>query len=172
MIRQSMVALATTLSLLVSTVWAQSVSAPKLPATAVQSLDDNPVMLPRDLPSDRTLVLVAFEREQKAILDTWIKGLNLVDGKTPWMELVVVGPQNAFVHAMIMRGMRREGDDTALRNHLLPVFSDQDAFAAAMGVSVKSAYAVMLDRAGHVLAISQGEYSQPKALALVPVSRP
>lgn len=153
-------------------VHAQNMSTAHLPETATQSLDDKPLLLPRDLTGDRTLLLVAFERDQRPALTTWVNGLHLATNKIAWMEVVVVGPQNAFVHAMIVRGMRRESEDSALRDKLLPIFSDQEAFAKAMGLSVKSPYAVLVDRRGAVIAVSKGEYSQAKAEALLPEFKP
>lgn len=172
MIRDSIIAVIGASMLFGSLAQAQTTSTASLPAITTQSLDEKPFVLPRDLPADRTLVLLAFERAQKPALETWISGLNLADGKMPWIEVVVVGPQNAFVHAMITRGMRRESDNTPTQRHLLPVFADQEAFAVAMGVSVKSPYAVIVDRAGHVLAASPGDYSATKAQALMPGVKP
>ena len=160
-------ALATSLS-----AHAQGAAAPRLPDTTVETLDEKTLSLPRDLPAERTLVLIAFERDQRGALETWVNGLGLAGGKTPWIELVVVGPQNAFVHTMIVRGMRREAGDGPMRTKLQPIFSDQDAFAASMGLSAKSAYAAVVDRAGHVIATSQGDYSSAKAQALLASVKP
>ena len=144
-------------------VHAQGNSVGKLPTTTTESLSDKSIVLPRDLPAERTLLLVAFERDQRAALATWKKGLDLAAGKTPWIELVVVGPQNAFVHTMIVRGLRREIAEGPTRDRIAPVFAEQTPYAQSLGLSAVSAHALIVDRTGKVLAYADGEYSPAKA---------
>jgi hypothetical protein len=146
---------------------AQGVQRGKLPATTTESLAERPLILPRELPAERTLVLIAFERDQRAALATWKSGLDLATGKTPWVELIVAGPQNAFVHAMILRGLRRENAEGPARDRIVPIFMDQEPYAATLGVSAKNACALIVDRAGSVLALAEGDYSPSKAQPLL-----
>ena len=146
---------------------AQGAAAGQLPITRADSLAEKPLTLPADLPAERTLVLLAFEREQRAALATWKTGLDLAAGKTPWMELIVVGPQNAFVRTMIQRGLRREIAEGPLRDRVVPLFADQEAFAASLGLSPKTLHVLTVDRAGHVLAHAEGDYAPGKAQALL-----
>ncbi len=146
---------------------AQSAPAGKLPTTNAESLAEKPLALPADLPAQRTLVLLAFERDQRASLATWKTGLDLTAGKTPWMELIVVGPQNAFVRTMIQRGLRREIAEGPMRDRVVPLFAEQEAFAAGLGLSTKSPHVLTVDRAGRVLAHAEGDYAPAKAQALL-----
>jgi hypothetical protein len=146
---------------------AQGTPAGKLPTTSAESLAGEQLTLPADLPAERTLVLLAFERDQRASLATWKAGLDLPAGKTPWMELIVVGPENAFVRTMVQRGLRREIPEGPMRDRVLPLFAEQEAFAASLGLSTKSPHVLTVDSAGHVLAQADGDYAPGKAQALL-----
>ena len=146
---------------------AQGAPSRQLPITRAESLAEKTLTLPADLPAERTLVLLAFEREQRASLATWKAGLDLTAGKTPWMELIVVGPQNAFVRTMIQRGLWREIAEGPLRDRVVPLFADQQTFAASLGLSRKTPHVLTVNRAGRVLAHAEGDYAPGKAQALL-----
>lgn len=146
---------------------AQGDPAAKLPATTTESLSEKALVLPRDLPAERTLVLLAFERDQRSALATWKSGIDLAAGSTPWVEMIVVGPQNAFVHTMIVRGLRREIAEGPTRDRIVPVFAEQKPYAQSLGLSVDSAHVLIVDRLGNVIARADGDYSPAKAQPLL-----
>jgi hypothetical protein len=81
--------------------------------------------LPRDLPGDPALLLIAFEQDQQSQIDSWTKGLN--DSATvPWLEMPIIEPSNPFVRAMIAGGMRRGITSTEVRERVVTVYTAPD----------------------------------------------
>src|SRR5688572_14521245 len=63
----------------------------RLPTLTAKRLDQQRVVLPTALTANRTLVLVAFSREQRAEIDSWIQGLRLdQDSAIPWVKMPVL----------------------------------------------------------------------------------
>lgn len=141
----------------------------QLPAHSTQSLARAPVSLPEGLPSDRTLALVTFNRDQRSQADSWIEGLNLKnDASISWVRIPVLGEPNS-PDAKNDTENRLLGRYTAdmERAKMLPMFIDKVAFAKATGLnSTASAYAVVLNRQGDVLARVEGSFDPDKALVL------
>lgn len=172
--------LARWLALLPLMVWAPGAAfAQALPPTAVVGLGQMPVIqaqtlaqqklvLPQDLPADKTLALIAFEREQQANVNTWIEGLGLNTATEPWVELPVVGPQGSFMRAVIDNGMRMGIRDEAMRRRVITLYTDREAFVQAMGLpnGMRTIYAAIIHRSGQVLAVVPGDYTPEKAAVL------
>ncbi len=141
----------------------------QLPAHSTQSLNRTPVSLPEDLPSDRTLALVTFSRDQRAQAESWIEGLNLAsDATISWVRIPVLGDPDSPT-------ARNDAENRLLgrytadieRAKMLPMFIDKAAFARATGLhSTEQAYAVVFNRQGEVLARVQGPYDADKAQTL------
>ena len=138
----------------------------QLPAHSTRFLNRTPVSLPDGLPSDRTLALVTFNRDQRNQADSWIEGLNLKnDTSISWVRIPVLGDPST-------PNARTEAEDRLLgryiadieRAKMLPMFVDKAAFAQATGLkSTDQAYAVVFNRQGEVLARVEGPYDSGKA---------
>ena len=141
----------------------------QLPAHTTQSLARKPVSLPEGLPSDRTLALVTFSRDQRAQADSWIEGLNLKnDTSISWVRIPVLG-EPITPNARSDAETRLLGRYTAdiERTKMLPMFIDKAAFARATGLkNTEQGYAVVLNRQGEVLARVEGPYNTDKAQTL------
>ena len=141
----------------------------QLPAHSTQSLSRTPVSLPGGLPSDRTLALVTFHRDQRAQADSWIEGLNLKnDSSIHWVRIPVLG-EPATPGARVDAESRVLGRYTAdfERAKMLPIFVDKASFAQATGLNnIGQAYAVVLNRQGEVLARVEGSFNAEKAQVL------
>ena len=141
----------------------------QLPAHATQSLSRVPVSLPEGLPSERTLALVTFNRDQRSQADSWIDGLNLKnDASISWVRIPVLG-EPATPNAKGDAENRLLGRYTAdiERAKMLPMFVDKAAFARATGLqSTAQGYAVVFNRQGEVLARVEGPFDATKAQAL------
>jgi hypothetical protein len=146
----------------------------RMPTVTAESLSEKPFTLPAQLPAERSLVLVAFEREQQTALNTWVAGLNLNDGKLPWIETPVIAKPNALVRAFINGGMRSGIQDTAMRDRTITLYTDPVALRKDMGLSGdgKVVWVLVVDRAGQVHAKAEGVYSADKAKPLLEALRP
>ena len=141
----------------------------RLPTLAAKRLDQQQIVLPHSLSTDRTLALVAFNSGQKAEINSWIQGLKLdQDSSISWFKMPVLNdPGNEHARSAIeVRLLARHTTDSA-RSRLVPVFTDRDAFIRAAGLSsADHASVLILDREGRVLARAEGMFDQDKAQAL------
>lgn len=141
----------------------------RVPTVTAKRLDQQQVVLPQQLPAERTLALVAYSRAQRAEIESWIQGLRLdKDSSIPWFRMPVLNDpgdaqaRNAIENRLLARHTR-EAD----RSRLVPVFTDREAFIRAAGVSgSEHASVLVLNREGKVLARAEGHYDEAKAQAL------
>ena len=140
----------------------------QMPTTQTSTLGERKLTLPSDLPGEKTLALIAFEREQQTQVNTWIKGLSLATSTQPWVELPVVGERGRMMRAFIDAGMRRGIVDEAMRNRVITLYTDRDEFVKAMGFKsgTSTIYAAIINRTGQVLAVVEGDYTAEKAALL------
>ena len=141
--------------------------AARLPVIASKDLNGRMLTLPADLPGERTLVLIAFQREQQANIDTWTRGLGLAGSNVPWLELPVIDDPGAFARWFINGGMRRGIKDHGLWQHVVTLYTSKAALTQALNLaSEKDVYALVLDRQGRVLERVAGDFSQAGAARL------
>lgn len=141
----------------------------QLPAHATQSLTRTPVSLPEGLPSDRTLALVTFNRNQRSQVDSWIEGLNLKnDSSISWVRIPVLSdPGTADGRSDAEKRLLERYTANEERTRMLPMFMDKAAFARSTGLTnIDQSYAVILNRQGDVLARVEGSFDANKAQTL------
>lgn len=141
----------------------------RMPSIKAENLNGLAVTLPADLPGEKTLVLMAFQREQQNDLNTWIEALDLVSGKLPWMEVPVVGPGGRFWQGVVNTGMRAGIRDESVRERTVTLFTDRSALLRDMGLpgEGKVVLVLVMNRSGEVLAHVQGRHSEDKAKLLL-----
>ena len=127
-----------------------------------------PLALPRGLPAERTLALVAFQRHQRSEVQSWIDGLRLHEGRIAWIKMPVLDdPGNERERRRIEDRILARHPDPAARARLMPLFTDRAAFIRAARLSgADHASVLVLDRDGRVLARAEGEFDEAKAQAL------
>ncbi|MGE3348765.1 MAG: hypothetical protein AB7I35_15165 [Ramlibacter sp.] len=141
----------------------------KLPSLTAKRLDQRTLSLPAGLPSDRTLALIAFERGHHGDIESWIQGLQLRQNPDiNWLRMPVLqDPGHAQGRSAIENRLLARYTTEGERSRMLPVFTDRAAFIRAAGLSSPhTAYAVVLNRNGDVLARVEGQFDQDKANAL------
>lgn len=141
----------------------------QMPAHNTQSLTRAPVSLPAGLPSERTLALVTFNKNQRAQADSWIDGMNLkTDTNISWVRIPVLGdPDTPEGRSEGEKRLLERYTAEAERARMLPMFIDKASFARATGLkSTEQAYAVVLNRDGEVLARVAGPFDADKAQLL------
>jgi hypothetical protein len=141
----------------------------RLPTLFAKRLDQQPVVLPQQLPAERTLALVAYTRHQREEIQSWIRGLRLdEDSGIPWFRMSVLNdPGSESERSAIENRLLARHPSEADRSRLVPVFTDRDAFVRAAGISgTEHASVLVLNREGKVLARAEGRYDEAKAQAL------
>jgi hypothetical protein len=141
----------------------------QMPAHETRSLSRTPVNLPAGLPTERTLALVTFNRNQRGQADSWIAGLNLKnDSSISWVRILVLNdPGSPDARSDAEKRLLERYTAEAERSKMLPMFTDKAVFAQATGLSsTELAHAVVLNRQGDVLARVAGPFDVTKAQAL------
>jgi hypothetical protein len=139
----------------------------RLPALTMQKVDQQRIVRPPELTAARTLALVAFHREHRSEIDSWIQGLRLhQDTSITWFKMPVLrDPGTEQERQAIENNLLARYPEKASR--LVPVFTDREAFIRAAGLSgAKHASVLVLDREGKVLARVEGRFNEDKARAL------
>ena len=144
-------------------------SAGHFPPLAGDNLNEKQVVLPNDLSAQRTLVLIAFERAQASVLDSWSKGLDLPNSQIPWIETPIISSPFKLGSMFIASGMRRGIPNPAVRERVITLYTDRAAFAKAMGFEYdkNEAYVAIIDHSGKNLGMVKGAYDEAKAKAVL-----
>jgi hypothetical protein len=138
----------------------------QLPAFVARTLDRQPVHVPRGLPAERTLALIAFGGAQKEHIDGWVTGLNLrQDSSIAWLRMPVLNdPGSIDARNAIENKLLKHYPAKDERARLMPVFTNRDDFVRSAGLhDTDQVYAVVVNRRGEVLARAAGVYDAVKA---------
>ena len=142
-------------------------SSSRFPVLTSKDLAGNVVALPAGLPGERTVVLVAFLREQQKDIDGWVAGLNLKAGAIPWLEVPVINNPGFIGQWFIDNGMRRGIENHDTWKHVVTLYTRKAQFKSAIGVTSESTiYAMVVDRNGNILESIAGPYTAQGAAAI------
>ena len=141
----------------------------RLPTIATKRLDQQAMVLPGQLPAERSLALVAYTKHQRDEVHSWIRGMQLEsEPNIAWFRLSVINdPGSESARSVVEQKLLERHPRQTDRSRLVPVFTNREAFARAAGVSgTEHAAVLVVDRDGHVLARAEGPYDPAKAQAL------
>jgi hypothetical protein len=112
----------------------------------------------------RTLILIAFEREQQDDVDSWIDGLDLVRSGLTWYEVPVIDNPGAILRWVITNGMRDGIPDPDRRAHVVTLFANRPGFLQSLAIAdLGSCYAMVIDSEGKILTSVFGQYEPQSA---------
>jgi hypothetical protein len=101
----------------------QKTSSPTFPEMRVKNLMNETKEFPREFPSDRTLLRIAFQREQQETLDDWSKRLKLDD-------------PGAFLRWFVDTGMRSGIPHPKIRARVFTIFAPCERFVGTQGKAI------------------------------------
>lgn len=141
-----------------------------LPRLEARDLEGTRVVVPDDLAGDRIVVLVAFRREQQALVDSWTPWLDARAAEDPafrYYELPTIGLQWSPGRRVIDGGMAAAIRDAGVRRRTLTVYTDVRRVTTALALDTTRTIAVVLiDRAGRVRWQGSGGFDPAAADAL------
>ena len=140
--------------------------APRIPEVTGKDLNGRPWKAPGDFPADRTLLILGYEQEQQAAIDTWTAGMALAQpGNTvPWIEMPVIDEPGMVMRWIIDTGMQRGIPDKDVRSHVWTAYTDRKAFLKACGIeSVDMIHVLVVARDGTILARESGRHTEEAA---------
>ena len=128
--------------------------APTFPSVTAPNLAGRNMRLPADFAGDLNLVLIAFQREQQADIDTWLEPGRRLTAAFPHLacyELPVLGKMNPIFRRFIAEGMRSGIPNPTARATTITLHLDKPGFRASLGLEREdSVYALLVDRKGVV----------------------
>lgn len=124
------------------------------PTVSGRSLEGRELVFPRDLPGDRNVVLIAFERRHQREVDSWmpaLRRLRAADSTLAVFELPTLGSGWRPVRGWIDGGMRSGIPDKAVREATVTLYLDKGPFKRALDIRDEAHIQLLvLDRAGRV----------------------
>jgi hypothetical protein len=142
--------------------------AARLPSVVGQTLSETAFRIPADLPPTGSVVLLGFDRAHQSFIDDWTAGLANVQPSLIVLKMPIIAPTNALSRNFIQFGMRRATPEGNPRDRTVTVFTDVDAFVAAVKLpGDRAPYALAVDAAGNVLATATGTFTPSEGERLV-----
>ena len=134
------------------------------PVIAAESLRGRSVKMPEQFKGARNLLLVAYQREQQADIDTWLAVLDTFSVQPPafaYYELPSLGSSYKWMRAVIDGGMKQGIPDRAQRDRTITLYLDVDWFRKQIGTAAEPGIAALLvDREGLIVARWYGRYQE------------
>ena len=142
----------------------------RFPQLQASNLEKRLMNLPGDFEGSRNLLLVAFQRERQAQVDTWLREMKRfeeVDPNFRYYELPTIQSPNRLLRWIIDTGMRRGIPDPKARARTITLYIDKAPFLKALGITdEKRIYCFLVDRTGRVLWRTEGVFEESKGLSL------
>lgn len=127
--------------------------------------------LPTDFKGELNVVLVAFQREQQADVDSWMPFLNTVVESRSDMriyELPTLGRRYRLVRPFIDGGMRRGIPDATVRAATITLYIDKTPFRESLLLPDEDRiYVLLVDQQGRVLWRGDGRFDERSGAELV-----
>jgi carbon monoxide dehydrogenase subunit G len=138
-----------------------------LSALSGRSLDGRVYELPGDLAKPYNLLVVAFRREQQALVDRWLPWLIELEQRRSDVavyELPVLSSIYSPARWFIDGGMTRGIPDLAARARTVTVYTDVQKVVENLGLAGTDTISVLVvERSGRILACEHGGFEQEKA---------
>ena len=135
----------------------------RFPAITAAALSGRKYSLPRDFDGRANIVLVAFRREQQRDVDTWLPAaqeLAAANAGVRYYELPTISRGYTLLRPLIDGGMRGGIPDPAMRDATITLYTNVDAFRAALGLaSDRTIYALLVDAGGVVRWRGEGAFT-------------
>ena len=140
------------------------------PNVHASNLNRRTFNLPGDFESERNLVIVAFQRDQQKVVDTWTAPIRDLLARYPdlrFYELPTISRGNPLFRAWLDGAMRGGIPDRQSREQTITLYLDKVAFRQVLGLPHEDTiYVLLVDREGHVFWRAEGEYSAQLAVEL------
>lgn len=142
----------------------------RLPNVKGSNLLRRKVTLPADLEGELNILLIAFQRWQQSVIDTWVpfaRQLEETNEGVIYYELPVIQRMNVLARTFINEGMRAGIPDRLARERTITLYVDKVAFRRALELAdEQDIYVVLIDRRGNVLWKEEGTFTAEKGESL------
>jgi hypothetical protein len=134
------------------------------------NLEGKDFNLPEDFDGELNLALIAFQREQQELVDTWLPFARFLEDRFEgfrYYEFPTIYKANAATRWFINTGMRRGIKDPKARATTITLYLDKKKFRRALEIPHEGTiYALLVDGTGRVIWRVDGTLSKGKRRAL------
>ena len=149
-----------------SPVESTGMSGVQFPDVVGADLEGKEVLLPTGLAGQRNLVAVAFEREQQAVVDTWITSMEPLLAQHPelrFYEVPTTCKSSTLSRLWINNGMRAVITDEVARRRTVTIYVDREQFNAALSIpDTRDIHLLLLNAEGGIIWRSTGAANDQK----------
>jgi hypothetical protein len=150
--------------------------AAEFPAVEGANLDGKEFRLPADFEGERNIVLIAFEREQQAEVDTWLPAVRRLEAEIPGVrgyELPTIRKLPGLLRGWITGGMASGIPDAKARATTITLFLDKEEFRRSLQIATERTITlVVTDRDGKIFWQTLGVWTPEKEAALRTIVTP
>ena len=130
------------------------------------NLEGKKFVLPKDFEGELNLTLIAFLREQQALVDTWLPLARSLQDRYEgfrYYELPTIYRANPAYRWFINTGMRRGIKDPEARAATITLYLDKKKFRSSLQLPHEGTiYALLVDKRGRVVWRVEGALSKAK----------
>jgi len=127
----------------------------RFPTVAGSNLERTQFVLPRDLPGDLNLLILAFWQHHQALVDTWMPLAAQLEEENEGLvtfELPVIQSRSRLSQWFIDSGMRAGIPDRRVRERTITIYLDKAPFLDDLSITDDGTiYSLLVDRSGEVL---------------------
>ena len=142
----------------------------RFPSITARSLEGTEVRLPEDFAGERIVVIVAFQRHQQSLVDSWVPWLDeraAADPGLRFYELPTIGRMWIPARRFIDGGMASAIRDPVILRRTLTVYGDVGRVTGPLGITTRSTIALLLlDSSGAVRWSDAGGFDAATARSL------
>ena len=141
------------------------------PKLKSKNLEGNEYLLPKELESEISILVLAYKRDQQKDVDAWLTAikeneLDICPAVTSY-EVPVLKQLNSFIRFNIDNGMRYGINDKAKRERVLSIYVDKDSFNKALAINTeKTVHTLVIRKNGEILWQKPGNVSEEKIAEL------
>ena len=145
----------------------KSASSGLFPESEGKNLEGKSFQLPGDFEGNLNLVLIAFQREQQLMVNTWLPTADLLENLHPelrYYELPTISRLNPLSRWFINTGMRSGIKDPKSRQKTITLYLDKESFRIALGIDTEdNIHVLLVDKQGKIAWRSEGPCNAEKA---------
>jgi len=143
----------------------------RFPAVSGANLSRKTMSLPEALEGELNVLIIAFQRWQQGLIESWVPLLEQLERNIPGMryyELPVLQRLDPISRTFINEGMRAGIPDPDARDRTITLYVDRSSFRSALGLPDEDTiYVLLVDRQGQVLWRAEGALTHEKGDSLL-----
>jgi len=144
----------------------------QFPKVSGFNLDRQEYFFPQDFEGDLNLVVVAFQQEHQALVNTWIPFMQKLEEEYPgliYYELPTIQEMPAISRTFINEGMRAGIPDQTARERTITLYIDKEIFKSALSIPNEQTIHLLLVEhdGGGIIWRAAGAYDDTTASDLV-----